>query len=288
MVMRPVYSLQDLTFLLEQEKQAAVGSNGPLFPYYCALLYTLINGLDGHLHQYVRSRWDLMNGLTGNACLLMTLEDVSRQPTSAEFRAEDVYAIARKLGASVDALPCMIFFTDPETTNDTYLLKLKDVFPDYRQLTDDDLTTFFRRLAAAIDDCHAQSPTDQHLTCLRDRINGLWPTTAVTATEPTTVQAINAVVLETRARDLNSRLSGTSAIDRVSLLDTLDRRFSLEELKDVCFRLDVSYDDLPGTALREKARALIEYLQRRDALASLLRLGLQIRPDIRWESLVAI
>ncbi|MFN8476182.1 MAG: hypothetical protein U0822_28710 [Anaerolineae bacterium] len=287
MVMRPVYSLQDLNFLLEQQKQAAAGSDDPLFPYYCALLYTLVNGLDGHLHQYIRGRWELMNGLTGSACLLMTLEDVSRQPTSAEFRAEDVYAIARKLGASVDALPCMIFFTDPETTNEIYLLRLKDVFPDYRQVTDDDLTSFFRRVAAAIDECHAQAPTDQHLACLRTALNGLWPATAATAAETTTAQAINTVVVEGRARDLNTRLAGAASIDRVGLLDTLDRRFSLDELKELCFRLDVSYDDLPGAALREKARGLIEYLQRREALAALLRVGLQLRPDIRWETLLA-
>ncbi|MFN8484808.1 MAG: hypothetical protein U0768_17375, partial [Anaerolineae bacterium] len=73
----------------------------------------------------------------------------------------------------------------------------------------------------------------------------------------------------------------------VGLLDTLDRRFSLDELKELCFRLDVSYDDLPGAALREKARALIEYLQRREALAALLRVGLKLRPDIRWETLLA-
>lgn len=284
MVMRPVYSLQDLNVLLEQQKASG---GEPLFPYYCALLYTLVNGLDGHLHQYIRSRWDLMNGLTGNACLLMTLEDVSRQPTSADFRAEDVYAIARKLGASVDALPCMIFFTDPETTNDTYLLRLKDVFPDYRQLTDDDLTTFFRRVAAAIDDCHERVPTDQHLACLRSGLDALWPTTAVTATASTTAQAINSAVLDTRSRDLNARLQGAATIDRVSLLDALDRRFSLEEIKDLCFRLNVSDDDLPGTTTREKARSLIAYLERREALTSLLQLGLQIRPDIRWENLVS-
>ncbi len=287
MVMRPVYSLQDLTFLLDQQKQSDPGASGSPFPYYCALLYTLVNGLDGQLHTYIRGRWDLMNGLTGNSCLLMTLEDVSRQPTSAEFRAEDVYAIARTLGASVDALPCMIFFTDPETRNDTYLLKLKDVFPDYRQVTDDALTAFFRRVAAVIDDCYARQPADGRLSCLRDALGELWQTTPTTATQPTTFQAINTVVVQGRARDLDARLGSTATIDRVSLLDTLDRRFSLDELKEICFRLDVSYDDLGGTAQREKARALIEYLQRREALATLLKLGLQMRPDIRWENLVA-
>lgn len=287
MMMRPVYSLQDLTYLLDQPKEAGAAPDGEPFPYYCALLYTLVNGLDGRLHEYVRARWDLMNGLTGDACLLVTLEDVSRPAASAEFRAEDVYAIARTLGASVATLPCMVFFTNPQTRNDTYLLRLKDVFPDYTQLADDDLTSFFRRVAAAIDDCHARSSVEQRLPCLRQTLSRLWPTTPTTATEATTLQAINTAMLPGRTRDLDTRLQASASIDRVGLLDVLDTRFSTDELKDVCFRLNVTYDDLEGATLRDKARALIQYLERRDALATLLRLGLQIRPDIRWQDLMA-
>src|SRR5690242_236793 len=109
MTLRPTYSLKDLADILARQAEARVDPNDPTLPYYCVLLYTPGNGLDGRLHDYIRSRWDLMNTLTGDACLLLALEDVNRQPSDTEYRAEDVYIIGRKLGASVDAVPCMIF-----------------------------------------------------------------------------------------------------------------------------------------------------------------------------------
>jgi len=46
--------------------------------------------------------------------------------------------------------------------------------------------------------------------------------------------------------------------------------YSLEELRTLCFALDVPYDDLPGDGLSGQARELILYLERQERLPALL------------------
>ena len=57
-------------------------------------------------------------------------------------------------------------------------------------------------------------------------------------------------------------------------------RISLDDLEDVCFRMDIDWDNLKGEAKRSKARSLIEYCTRTDRLPDLLEKLRETRVDL--------
>ncbi len=67
--------------------------------------------------------------------------------------------------------------------------------------------------------------------------------------------------------------------DKVKLYEFILDQYSLSELKDLCFYLDVTYDDLEGGARKDKARELVEYMTRRKRLDDLRAVLGQQRPD---------
>ncbi len=71
-----------------------------------------------------------------------------------------------------------------------------------------------------------------------------------------------------------------SELDRIKLREILIQYFSLGELQTLYFDLGIDYEALVGNTKAEKARELIEYLERRDRLSELLKLIHQERPDI--------
>ena len=66
------------------------------------------------------------------------------------------------------------------------------------------------------------------------------------------------------------------------LLSTL---FDAEELKSLCFDLDVQYDALPGSGTAAKARELLTYMGRTDRLNELLEVCKTERPEHEWPGL---
>jgi hypothetical protein len=58
--------------------------------------------------------------------------------------------------------------------------------------------------------------------------------------------------------------------------------FNEEDLKTLCLRLGVEYDDLPGSGRSSKARELITYLQRRGRLEELRPAVVAVRPNAVW------
>ena len=68
----------------------------------------------------------------------------------------------------------------------------------------------------------------------------------------------------------------------------LDEMSTEDEFKQYCFELEgVDYDDLPGTAKAQKVRELITFLEKRDRIADVLKLGRQKRPELQWDAPVA-
>ena len=65
------------------------------------------------------------------------------------------------------------------------------------------------------------------------------------------------------------------------LYDLLIEKFNEEELKTLCFLLDVSYNDLGGEGRASKARELILHLERRERLSELGNLIIKERPTTR-------
>jgi tetratricopeptide (TPR) repeat protein len=73
-----------------------------------------------------------------------------------------------------------------------------------------------------------------------------------------------------------------SEIDTVNLHRQLTEYFNEEELRDLCFRLDVDYADLPGAGKAGKARELITYHERRRTLPALVEMCRELRPNAEW------
>jgi hypothetical protein len=71
------------------------------------------------------------------------------------------------------------------------------------------------------------------------------------------------------------------------LRQLLAKRFSDGELHTLCFDLGVEYEDLPGAGKADKARELVDYMDRYERLADLLRVGRGARPDVPWPELYA-
>ncbi len=63
---------------------------------------------------------------------------------------------------------------------------------------------------------------------------------------------------------------------------TLETRFNREELRSLCFDLNLDYDSLAGEGKRAKARELVDFFVRRDRLQELATQVQQRRPDIVW------
>lgn len=83
-----------------------------------------------------------------------------------------------------------------------------------------------------------------------------------------------------RGDDLSVRLSLPKI--RGQLLDHFDN----EELRDLCFELDVKYDDLRAEGRAGKARELVERLDRKQRLGELLEIVRRERPTGDWPVLV--
>lgn len=163
----PVYSLKDFAWLFKRKSLR--------YPFYAVLLYSPINGLDGRLHEYVVSHWLLINRLTGDNCLLLAVEDIRRPESNiGEFKPEEIYDIARHLGASMRDIPCLVYFTEPEASQDTVVLRLSDLLSNSDAIDDERLTRLFRNLSAIVDSC-SNKPADKRLNYLRNGFAKEWP-----------------------------------------------------------------------------------------------------------------
>jgi hypothetical protein len=160
----PIYGLEDFLRLFDEDAD--------FFPFYSVILYTPQNGLDQRLHEYVSGHWNLLNRLTGESSLLAALENRDTNRSIDDFRPEEVYDIARELGVSVGDVPALVFFTSPRERRDTLVLRLGDFLPS--DVSDEDLTDFFRSLAAVVDAC-TERDKGERLECLRRRIENEWP-----------------------------------------------------------------------------------------------------------------
>jgi hypothetical protein len=74
-------------------------------------------------------------------------------------------------------------------------------------------------------------------------------------------------------------------MNRSQLRQILVDHFDDDELKTLCFELQIEYADLPSASRKGKARELVTYLERRDRLPELVEIGKAMRPNAPWESL---
>ncbi|MBK6710542.1 MAG: hypothetical protein IPG51_09445 [Chloroflexi bacterium] len=79
------------------------------------------------------------------------------------------------------------------------------------------------------------------------------------------------------------QLSFSNAQNKHELVSKIRGSFALEEIKTLCLRLGVEYEDLSGENIRSaKARELVEYMERHGRLSELIGLLKKERPSISW------
>jgi len=67
---------------------------------------------------------------------------------------------------------------------------------------------------------------------------------------------------------------------RMALWHALRDRTSAEDLRNLCFLLNLDYDTLPGDGRSAKAREIVAHFDRREELDALAEALHQLRPDI--------
>lgn len=67
------------------------------------------------------------------------------------------------------------------------------------------------------------------------------------------------------------------------LRDQIADSFSINELKNLCFDLEIEYENLPGDTRLDVARELISYCNRRNILPALVQNCQKLRPNISWQ-----
>jgi hypothetical protein len=70
------------------------------------------------------------------------------------------------------------------------------------------------------------------------------------------------------------------------LRQILATRFDEGELRTLCFDLGIRYDTLPTEGTENKARELVDYLERHDRILELVGTGERLRPDIAWDGVL--
>ena len=71
-------------------------------------------------------------------------------------------------------------------------------------------------------------------------------------------------------------------IDRVKVLELIRQHFSDDELRDLCYRLGVNYEDLPAAGKAGKARELVDYAERHGLVSDLVATCRRLRPKVAW------
>ena len=68
---------------------------------------------------------------------------------------------------------------------------------------------------------------------------------------------------------------------RSKLRKVLAGRFTKDELRTLCFDLDLPYEDFPDSA-GGLAREMLVYCENRDRVAELIEAAREMRPDVDW------
>lgn len=72
-------------------------------------------------------------------------------------------------------------------------------------------------------------------------------------------------------------------MNQANLRDQLVKYFNDNELNDLCFDLNIDYQNIPGQTKQDKARELITYCQRHHLLDDLTKRCQELRPQQSWK-----
>lgn len=143
-----------------------------LYPFYCALLYTVAEGADADLARYIEENWDELDAMTGDRCLVFTVGDVHPEPAAGyrAFSPQEIYRLADHLGVRATALPCAAFFSELEDSREVIRVRLAHYVGWSSGTTNGPtFTRAFRTITTALSQC-SDRPFPGRLDCLRDAL----------------------------------------------------------------------------------------------------------------------
>lgn len=108
---------------------------------------------------------------------------------------------------------------------------------------------------------------------------------AVSVSPDTLVQRYDAANSKLHAYLIAARLSPdeNNHRDILQLYRKMEPIFNESEIQELCFELDIDYEDLNGRNRLDKLRELITYMQRRNRLSDLVELCQAKRPRLNWD-----
>jgi hypothetical protein len=81
--------------------------------------------------------------------------------------------------------------------------------------------------------------------------------------------------------------SARVSLDQGLFRQLLSHYFSLDELKTLCFDVDIEYDNIPGEQTRDAfSRELILYAKRKGLILKLIVLAVTMRPKVDWSNIL--
>ncbi|KAA3665258.1 MAG: hypothetical protein DWQ04_01515, partial [Chloroflexi bacterium] len=71
-------------------------------------------------------------------------------------------------------------------------------------------------------------------------------------------------------------------MNKINLRQLLEKHFNKSELRDICFELDIDFENLPGQTKRDKVRELITFCHRHGSSPKLQTNLRKLRPAVDW------
>ncbi|MCC6601598.1 MAG: hypothetical protein IT327_00220 [Anaerolineae bacterium] len=88
---------------------------------------------------------------------------------------------------------------------------------------------------------------------------------------------------ETKAASNQTSITSDSRKEYlIEIRNILIDRFNDGELRTLAHDLGVDYESLPDNGKANKARELVEFLERRNQILELVKLGKELRPNVKW------
>jgi integrase len=124
----PIGSLENLQRLLEKPEESDIYRllGRTTYPVYGVLLYAQEDYSIKRMREHVLYDFPTLFEQTGRNWLLVVFENLPYYPVQ-DFRPEEVYEVARVLGAAATDLPCIVFFTDPKERSETLVVSLSEL-----------------------------------------------------------------------------------------------------------------------------------------------------------------
>jgi hypothetical protein len=72
-----------------------------------------------------------------------------------------------------------------------------------------------------------------------------------------------------------------------TLFEAMNALFNDAEIRDICFNLNIDYEDLSGSGKSGKIRELISFCERRVGIQHLYAMVKKKRPKVEWDKIPA-